>query len=41
MSAIQAAYKFDIALINMLSTSGMFDSFESYMAKAFIEPGLK
>lgn len=41
MSAIQAAYKFDMALINMLSTSGMFDSFESYRAKAFIEPGLK
>lgn len=40
MSAIQAAYKFDMALINMLSTSGMFDSFESYRAKAFVEPGL-
>ena len=41
MSAIQAAYKFDMALINMLSTAGMFDSFESYRAKAFVEPGLK
>lgn len=41
MSAIQAAYKFDMALINMLSTAGIFDSFESYRAKAFVEPGLK
>ena len=41
MSAIKAAYKFDMALINMLSTAGMFDSFESYRAKAFVEPGLK
>lgn len=41
MSAIQAAYKFDMALITMLATSGMFDSFESYRAKAFVEPGLK
>ncbi len=41
MSAIQAAYKFDMALINMLSTSGIFDSFESYRAKAFVEPGLE
>ena len=41
MSAIQAAYKFDMALITMLATSGMFDNFESYRAKAFVEPGLK
>lgn len=41
MSAIQAAYKFDMALINMLSTAGIFDSFETYRAKAFVEPGLK
>ena len=41
MSAIQAAYKFDMALITMLATSGMFDSFETYRSKAFVEPGLK
>lgn len=41
MSAIQAAYKFDIAMIKMLSTAGIFDSFEAYRAKAFVEPGLK
>ncbi len=41
MSAITAAYKFDIALITMLTTSGMFDAFETYRTKASIEPGLK
>ncbi len=41
MSAITAAYKFDMALISMLATSGIFDSFETYRAKASIEPGLK
>ncbi len=40
MSAIQAAYKFDMALISMLSSAGMFDSFELYRSKAFVEPGL-
>ena len=41
MSAITAAYKFDMALLGMLSTSGIFDSFETYRARAFVEPGLK
>lgn len=41
MSAITAAYKFDMALLSMLTTSGIFDSFETYRARAFVEPGLK
>ena len=41
MSAITAAYKFDMALLSMLATSGIFDSFETYRARAFVEPGLK
>ncbi len=41
MAAIQAAYKFDMALVNMLATAGIFDSFEIYKARAYIEPGLK
>ena len=40
MSAITAAYKFDMALLTMLTTAGMFDSFETYRAKAYIEPAL-
>lgn len=41
MSSILAAYKFDMALIKLLETSGMFDSFETFRARASIEPGLK
>lgn len=41
MTAITAAYKFDMALLSILTTSGMFDLFESYRARAFVEPGLK
>lgn len=41
MAAILAAYKFDIALVKLLATSNTFSTFETYRAKAYIEPGLK
>ena len=40
LEAITAAYKFDIALIKLLETAGIFDAFNSYRVKATIEPVL-
>lgn len=40
MSAIAAAYKFDIAMAKLLETSGLFDYFEDYRSKATVELGL-
>lgn len=40
LSAILAAYKFDIALIGLLETSGLSEYFNEYHAKASVELGL-
>ena len=40
MEAITAAYKFDLALVNLLQVSGLFDNLETYRQAATIEPTL-